>query len=157
MIYELPLQNYISVGSSENSNSDPELQKSMQLLLKLRLALANHTHPEKHDTITENVGHAAEIVNILATNTTLSSFDNIASATNLTFFQVEGTEDDCNPIPLNIAFGFLIYSWICVPLVIACQILHYQSVLSARELLEKLKSKQQKNRVIEPFELEFKL
>ena len=141
MIYQLPLQNYISAGYSENSNSDPELQKSMQLLLKLRLALANHTHPENHN----------------ATNTTLSSFDNIASDTNLTFFQVEGTEDDCNPIPLNIAFGFLIYSWICVPLVIACQILHYQSVLSARELHENLKSKQQKDQVIEPFELEFKL
>ena len=140
MIYELPLQNYISVGYSKNSNSDPELQKSKQLLLQLRLALENHAHPETHK----------------ATNTILSSFD--ASATDLTFFKVEGTEDDnCNPIPLNIAFGFLIYSWICVPLVIACQILHYQSVLSARELHEKLKSKQQKNRVIEPFELEFKL
>ena len=94
---------------------------------------------------------------LLATNTkatieALSEFDKIANATTN-----ENSEYYCNSMPLNIAFGFLIYSWICVPLVIACQILHYQSVLSARELHEKLKSKQQKNRVIEPFELEFKL
>ena len=105
-------------------------------MLTLKFAFGNHTETGNQEVATLNA---------------LSEFDKIENK------PIPKSEYYCNSMPLNIAFGFLIYSWICVPLVIACQILHYQSVLSARELQEKLKSKQQKNRVIEPFELEFKL
>ena len=105
-------------------------------MLKLKFAFENHTHNGNQEG---------------ATIQALSEFDKIANTT------IEKSDYYCNSMPLNIAFGFLIYSWLCIPVIIACQILHYQSVLSARELHENLKSKQQKNQVIEPFELEFKL
>ena len=55
----------------------------------------------------------------------------------------ENTENDsdyyCLPIPFNFAFGFLIFSWICLPGILACQILIYSSGLSTMELHENLK------------------
>ena len=35
----------------------------------------------------------------------------------------------CNPVPFKFAFGFLIYSWICLPFVLCCQMLICCSVI----------------------------
>ena len=118
-------------------------------MLKLSSALENHVHLKINETATvfSDVNTKIDIA------TALSDFDNM---------KTDNTPPPknpyyCNPMPLNIAFGFLIYSWICVPVVIACQILHYRSVLAAKELHENLESKQEQIQEIDPFELKFKL
>ena len=57
----------------------------------------------------------------------------------MVYENTEHNEYYCLPIPFNFAFAFLIFSWICVPGIVACQILIYSSALSTMELHENLK------------------
>ena len=56
----------------------------------------------------------------------------------MVYENTENNEYYCNPIMFNFVFGFLIYSWICVPFFLFCQIFIYSSALYARELHENL-------------------